>query len=146
MAARCVGLGRRTWGARSCQVNAARGNVREVSSGSPKDQGIVAPPYLLLFPKLHGHGILAGNLTRALLNTSEASGWSIGERVWRLPSPCFPVHRQRGACIEILPGCHLNGYSNYYSCPGLTSFECVTSAVCRHPYGVEAIHSFTAFG
>lgn len=64
-------------------MNVARANVREVAIFlEPKGLGIVAaarPLLFLLFPKLQERGILAGNRTRILLNTSEASGRSTRE-------------------------------------------------------------------
>lgn len=64
-------------------MNVARANVREVSVFlEPKGLGIVAvarPLLLLFFPRLQERGILAGNRTCVLLNTSEASGRGTGE-------------------------------------------------------------------
>lgn len=74
---------------------------------------MVAPPLLLLFfPKLQERGILAGNRTRALLNTSEASGRDTEEGVGRLDSPAPQCADCAERAFAILLVGHLNGCSN----------------------------------
>lgn len=84
VAARCVGLtGSQKLGARVLSGECGAGKCQRGGylPGAQRIRNVAAarPLLFLLFPKLQERGILAGNLTRILLNTSEALGRSTGE-------------------------------------------------------------------